>query len=215
MTDLAVIPPADQNTGKDNEMAHKVIFSPRYGSDANQIVLENGKRIHFDFRHLLKTEAGKARKSIWRSPQGWSQKGKQDIVALAFTHGDKDHIENSTEFFELHHANKYQGEGPDQDRRTLGARFHDLDTASTMTKAPSLWSGAKKHATAWNRERVFVIPPNLKNWLGLNRTDWPSIQDEAWSLMQANSPQNSTWKSDGVEFATPHSLSNDEGDDLH
>lgn len=36
---------------------------------------------------------------------------RDDFDAVAFTHADLDHIQGSTEFFELRHAAKYQGEG--------------------------------------------------------------------------------------------------------
>ena len=49
-------------------MAHKVIFYPVGNGDTSQIVLENGKRILFDFRHLLKTENGEGPEINGSSP---------------------------------------------------------------------------------------------------------------------------------------------------
>ena len=89
-------------------MAHKVIFYPVGNGDTSQIVLENGKRILFDFRHLLKTENGEGPEINLkdRLKDDLKKANKTSFDVVAFTHGDKDHIENSTEFFELHHANK-------------------------------------------------------------------------------------------------------------
>ena len=92
---------------------HKIIFYPVRNGDTSQIVLENGKRILFDFRHLKKTEEGEGPeinlKNRLKDELKKADKKSFDVVAL--THGDKDHIENSTEFFELRYAKQYQGEG--------------------------------------------------------------------------------------------------------
>ena len=93
-------------------MAHKVIFYPVGNGDTSQIVLENGKRILFDFRHLKKTENGEGPEINLkeRLKDDLKKANKTAFDVVAFTHGDKDHIENSTEFFELRHATKYQGD---------------------------------------------------------------------------------------------------------
>ena len=92
---------------------HKITFYPVGNGDTSQIVLDNGKRILFDYRHLKKTENGEGPeidlKGRLKDELKRAERSSFDVVA--FTHGDKDHIENSTEFFELRHAPKYQGNG--------------------------------------------------------------------------------------------------------
>ena len=92
-------------------MAHSIIFYPVGNGDTSQIVLENGKRILLDYRHRKKTETGEGPEINLKSRLLTELKdAKRDYFdVVAFTHGDEDHIENSTEFFELWHASKYQG----------------------------------------------------------------------------------------------------------
>jgi len=92
---------------------HTVTFYPVANGDTTQIVLSNGKRILFDFCHREKAEDPD-------TPEiDLKKQLKEDLVAadrdyfdvVAFTHADLDHIQGSTEFFELRHAKKYHGEG--------------------------------------------------------------------------------------------------------
>lgn len=46
---------------------HQIIFYPVGNGDTSQIVLDNGKRILFDFRHQKKPRRVKALKSISRN----------------------------------------------------------------------------------------------------------------------------------------------------
>jgi hypothetical protein len=92
---------------------HQVIFYPVGNGDTSQIVLSGGRRVLFDFCHRdiagnadtpeidLKTRLKDELKAVNRD--------YFDVVA--FTHADLDHIQGSTDFFELQHAQKYQGEG--------------------------------------------------------------------------------------------------------
>ena len=92
---------------------HQVIFYPVGNGDTSQIVLENGRRILFDFRHMKNGEETETPaidlKSALKVELEKAKRTSFDVVA--FTHADKDHIQNATEFFELRHAKKYQGEG--------------------------------------------------------------------------------------------------------
>ncbi|MDP3014637.1 MAG: hypothetical protein Q8M92_10360, partial [Candidatus Subteraquimicrobiales bacterium] len=90
---------------------HQIIFYPVGNGDTSQIILDNGKRILFDFRHLKKAEDGEVPEIDLKSRLKEELKGskKMSFDVVAFTHGDKDHIENSTEFFDLLYAKKYQG----------------------------------------------------------------------------------------------------------
>lgn len=90
---------------------HKVIFYPVGNGDTSQIVLYNGRRVLFDFCHRDKSEDDDTPeidlKKRLRDELAKAKRNDFDVVA--FTHADKDHIQGSTDFFWLHHAEKYQG----------------------------------------------------------------------------------------------------------
>src|SRR5208282_3319163 len=92
---------------------HTVTFYPVGNGDTSQIVLENGKRFLFDFHHQAKSEEEGSKefnlKQHLKTDLKKAERDDFDVVAL--THGDDDHIRNSTDFFELRHATKYQGNG--------------------------------------------------------------------------------------------------------
>lgn len=92
---------------------HQVVFYPVGNGDTTQIVLSKGRRILFDFCHRSKAEdAGTPEIDLKkRLREDLKAAGQDYFDVVAFTHGDLDHIQGSTEFFELQHAKKYQGEG--------------------------------------------------------------------------------------------------------
>lgn len=92
---------------------HSIKFYPVGNGDTTQIILSGGRRVLLDFCHRPKAEDQD-------TPEIDLQKQLRDeLVAakrdnfdvVAFTHADLDHIQGSTEFFELEHASIYQGEG--------------------------------------------------------------------------------------------------------
>lgn len=90
-----------------------VKFYPVGNGDSSLITLQNGKHILMDYRqHNLATDSSKPQFDIATDIKKTFEEANKDCLeVLAFTHADKDHIEGSTEFFHLEHANKYQGEG--------------------------------------------------------------------------------------------------------
>ncbi len=92
---------------------HQVIFYPVANGDTTQIVLAGGRRVLFDFCHREKSEDDDTPeidlKARLKSDLKDADRDYFDVVA--FTHADKDHIQGSTEFFELQHAARYQGDG--------------------------------------------------------------------------------------------------------
>ena len=92
---------------------HQIIFYPVGNGDTSQIVLHQGRRILFDFCHRKKAENVETseidlKKRLREELDG---AGRDYFDVVAFTHADVDHIQGSTEFFELQHATKYQGDG--------------------------------------------------------------------------------------------------------
>jgi glyoxylase-like metal-dependent hydrolase (beta-lactamase superfamily II) len=92
---------------------HQVIFYPVGNGDTTQIILSAGRRVLFDFCHRDSAEDDDTPEIDLKA------RLKEDLKAanrdyfdvVAFTHADLDHIQGSTDFFELQHAKKYQGEG--------------------------------------------------------------------------------------------------------
>ena len=92
---------------------HKVVFYPVGNGDTTQIVLSGGRRVLFDFCQRDRAEDTDTPeidlKSRFKDELKAVDRDYFDVVA--FTHADLDHIQGSTDFFELQHAKKYQGEG--------------------------------------------------------------------------------------------------------
>lgn len=92
---------------------HKVLFYPVGNGDTSQIVLSGGRRVLFDYCHRTNGEDPETTQidldSRLNDELGDADRDYFDVVA--FTHADVDHISGSTDFFELQHAAKYQGNG--------------------------------------------------------------------------------------------------------
>ncbi len=92
---------------------HTVSFYPVGNGDTEQIVLMNGRRVLFDFCHRQKSEDDESPEIDLNKQlkDELKEAGRDYFDVVAFTHADNDHIQGSTEFFELQHAEKYQGKG--------------------------------------------------------------------------------------------------------
>lgn len=92
---------------------HKIKFYPVGNGDSAQIILDSGKRILLDYRHQAKAEKPETPEINLKRDlkKELDDASVTSFDVVAFTHADKDHIEGSTEFFELEHAKKYQGDG--------------------------------------------------------------------------------------------------------
>jgi hypothetical protein len=151
----------------------RVIFYPVGNGDTSQIILANKKRLLFDYCHRKKGEDPKdplidLKKRLTEELKA-TERNYFDVVA--FTHGDDDHISGSTEFFELLHAEKYQG----KDR----IKIRELWVPAAMLLEPStheqkndeviLWRQEARHRLKENKGiRVFSKPDSLKDWLESN-----------------------------------------------
>lgn len=91
--------------------SHRVIFYPVGNGDTSQVVTAAGRRILFDFRHCAKAEDADEPEIdlMSRLRKELEDSKRNDFDAVAFTHGDLDHIQGSTEFFELWHDKSRQG----------------------------------------------------------------------------------------------------------
>lgn len=200
-------------------MAHRIIFYPVSNGDTSQIILENGKRILMDYRHQKKTEDGEGPgiNLKARLKQELKDAGRQSFDVVAFTHADKDHIENSTEFFELRHAAKYQGDGRIKIDTLWVPAAMVLETGTNDQQSSEfiIWRQEARHRLKEGKGiRVFSKPEKLKDWLegnGLTLESRRHLITDAGQLV----PEFNI-ESDGVEFFchSPFIKHVDDGDDL-
>lgn len=182
---------------------HKIVFYPVGNGDTSQIILENEKRLLFDYRHIKKTEEGNGPEiNLKDRLKDELKKAKKDAFdVVAFTHGDKDHIENSTEFFELLHAEKYQGGGRIKINELWVPAAMILETATNEEQSDEfvIWRQEARHRLKEGKGiRVFSKPDKLKDWLeenGLTLDSRRNLITDAGQIVPGFSIEN-----DGVEF---------------
>ncbi len=198
---------------------HKIKFYPVGNGDTSQIVLENGKRILLDYRHVKSSEDNKGPEinlcQTLRDELADDDRDYFDVVA--FTHGDKDHIENSTEFFWFEYKKEFQG----GDRIKINELWvpaaliiEDL-TNDTLSTEIAFWRQEARHRLIKGSGiKVFSGPDKLKDWLESKDLTVESRQHlivHAGTVVDTFNSEN-----DGIEFFShsPFVKQVDEGDDL-
>lgn len=149
---------------------HQVKFYPVGNGDTSQIILENQKRILLDYRHQLKGEDDNTAQIDLKSAlQKELKDAKRDnFDVVAFTHADKDHIEGCTEFFELLHAEKYQG-GERIKIKELWVPAAILLESTTLDKQSEEFVILRQEARYRLKQgtgiKVFSKPKDLVQWM--------------------------------------------------
>lgn len=198
---------------------HKVIFYPVGNGDTSQIILENGKRILFDYRHLKQSEEGETPCiNLKKRLKDELDEAKRDYFdVVAFTHGDKDHIANSTEFFELLHAEKYQGKDRIKIRELWVPAAMILETATNDERSDEfvIWRQEARHRLKEGKGiQVFSKPEKLKAWLEENNL---TLESRLHLITDAGQlAKGFTLPADSVEFFchSPFIKHVDEGEEL-
>lgn len=198
---------------------HKVIFYPVGNGDTSQIVLANGKRLLFDFRHQAAGEDDgepvidlKERLKV-----ELDDAGKDAFDVVAFTHGDSDHIGGSTEFFELWHAKKFQGDDrvPIPELWVPAAMILEEASQSERSSEFVVWRQEARHRLREGAGiRVFSKPAKLKDWL---EGEGCSLDSRRHLITDAGQVvPGLTLANDGLELFThsPFVKHTDEGDDM-
>ena len=92
---------------------HKVTFFNLGCADCCRIVLENGKRILFDYANMRNSENQyDLRCDLPKELRDELDDADRDhFDVVAFTHLDEDHYKGASDFFWLEYAKKYQGDG--------------------------------------------------------------------------------------------------------
>jgi hypothetical protein len=198
---------------------HQVIFYPVGNGDTSQIILENGKRILLDYRHLAKSENNEGCEINLKTRLNNELKAasKKSFDIVAFTHGDSDHLGGSTDFFELEHSQKYKGgtRVPIPELWVPASMILEVGTKFNQTSEFILW---RQEARYRLREgygiRVFSKPSKLKSWLekeGIKLEDRRSLITDAGQIVPGFDLNK-----DGVEFFchSPFIKHVDDGDDM-
>lgn len=178
---------------------HHVRFYPVGNGDCSQIALANKKRLLFDYCHRRKAaDKDDPRIDLHTAlTDELAAAGRDGFDVLALTHLDDDHIANSTEFFFLEHAKKYQSE----ERKRIGVLWVPaaaiLETG--LTGEAAVWRAEARHRLKEGKGiRVFSKPSSLEKWLeseGLSLKERSHLITDAGQLV----PEFSL-AGDGVEF---------------
>ncbi|MFA1765712.1 hypothetical protein QT929_005915 [Xanthomonas campestris pv. campestris] len=149
---------------------HQVIFYPVGNGDTTQIVLSKGRRVLFDFCHRDKAEDADTPEIDLKARLKEDLKAaKRDYFdVVAFTHADLDHIQGSTEFFELQHAKKYHGDGRIKIRELWVPAAMLLEEADNdhQTEEYVLLRQEARHRLLEGKDiLVFSKPQALADWL--------------------------------------------------
>ena len=178
---------------------HTVKFYPVGNGDCSQIILSNKKRLLFDYCHRRKAEEkDDPQIDLCSALDGeLAAARRRGFDVLALTHLDDDHIANSTEFFFLEHAMKYQGEG----RKRIGELWVPaaavLETG--LTGEAAIWRSEARHRLKEGKGiRVFSKPSKLAEWLkseGLSLEQRKHLITDAGQLVPGFDLEQ-----DGVEF---------------
>ncbi len=199
-------------------MQHRVTFYPVGNGDTSQIVLDNGRRLIFDFRHLATSCEDDAEIDLAGTLRAELKAARRSSVdVLALTHGDSDHINGSTDFFELEHSEKYcGGERVKIDELWVPAAML-LEEGSHADRLAEwvLWrQEARYRLRAGKGIRVFSKPEKLKQWFEANDIPFESHRHLITDAGQV--VPGFTLDADGVEFFchSPFIKHVDEGDDM-
>lgn len=149
---------------------HQIIFYPVGNGDTSQLVLSQGRRVLFDFCHRKKADSEELPeidlKKRLKDELDAAERDYFDVVA--FTHADADHIQGSTEFFELQHAAKYQGAGRIKIRQLWVPAAMILESASNDKQSEEfviLRQEARHRLLEGKGILVFSKPQALVDWL--------------------------------------------------
>lgn len=200
---------------------HKVIFYPVGNGDTSQIVLSGGRRVLFDFCHREKAEDADTPEIDLKTRLKTELKaaGRDYFDVVAFTHADLDHIQGSTDFFELQHAKKYHGDGRIKIRELwvpAAMLLEEADNDHQTDECVLLRQEARHRLLEGKDILVFSKPEALMDWLLpklKERGESPSARDHLFIDAGTIVP-GFTLAKDSVEFFchSPFIKHCDEGD---
>jgi len=186
---------------------HKVVFYPVGNGDTTQIILSAGRRILFDYCHRQKAE-GEDTPEIDLKKQlrdELENADRDNFNVVAFTHADVDHIQGSTEFFELQHAEKYQGNGRIKIKQLWVPAAMLLEEANRDQLSDEfviLRQEARHRLLEGKGILVFSQPQTLMDWLvpKLKERGLPANARDHLFVDAGHLVEGFTLQNDGVEF---------------
>lgn len=200
---------------------HLVTFYPVGNGDTTQLALAEGRRVLFDFCHREKAaDSDTPEIDLKTHLKEELKKAKRDYFdVVAFTHADLDHIQGSTEFFELQHAEKYQGNGRIKIRELwvpAAMLLEEADNDHQQEEFVLLRQEARHRLLEGKDILVFSKPQALQDWLEpklKERGESPNARDHLFIDAGTIVPGFSLDR-DGVEFFchSPFIKHCDEGD---
>lgn len=149
---------------------HQIVFYPVGNGDTSQLVLSQGRRVLFDFCHRKKADSTETPEIDLkkRLKEELDAAGRDYFDVVAFTHADADHIQGSTEFFELQHAAKYQGSDRVKIRQLWVPAAMAMESASNDQQSAEfviLRQEARHRLLEGKGILVFSKPQVLMDWL--------------------------------------------------
>lgn len=149
---------------------HKIVCYPVGNGDSTQVILSNGRRILFDFCHREKAEDSSTPEVDLnaRLKEELKKVERDYFDVVAFTHADLDHIQGSTQFFELQHAEKYCGEGRIKIRELwvpAAMLLEEAEKDEQQEEFVLLRQEARHRLLEGKDIRIFSRPKALIDWL--------------------------------------------------
>ncbi len=149
---------------------HQIVFYPVGNGDTSQVVLSRGRRVLFDFCHRKRADSSDTPEIDLkkRLKEELDAAGRDYFDVVAFTHADADHIQGSTEFFELQHATKYQGAGRIKIKQLWVPAAMAMESASNDQQSDEfviLRQEARYRLLEGKDILIFSRPQDLIDWL--------------------------------------------------
>ncbi len=144
-------------------MANTVTCYPLGNADTTLIELNNGQVVLFDYANM-RCEDDKDDKRC-DLPKELNKVVENDYDVVAFTHGDRDHINGFSEYFYLEHAKKYQSDERKKINDLWVPAAVILETALDNPEADVLKAEAIYRLKNKKRVKIFSKPDKLKDWL--------------------------------------------------
>ncbi|WP_287880654.1 MBL fold metallo-hydrolase [Aquitalea sp.] len=192
-----------------------ITFYPVGTGDTSQIVLDDGRRILMDFRHLTagEDEGTKVIDLAARLNEELKEAGRDYFDVVIFTHADLDHIRNSHEFFEL------PGAGPQTYTGNGRIKVHEFWVPAAMLFEEVKQKQRGNDYEVLRRElrqrfrdgkgiKVFSRPQALLDWMekdGLSYEDREHLFEYAGRVVNCFQLDR-----DGIEFFTHSPFSDSE-----
>lgn len=178
-------------------MKHQLKFYPLGNADTSLILLDNEKKILFDYANTKTEDDDDKRIDL---PVALNKDVKNEYDVVVFTHADEDHVKGFSDYFFLEHNKEYQ-EGDRKKIKDLwvpAAIILQNDKDIKHDDGKLLKKEAKYRLKNKKGIKVFSCPDKLKDWLqaeGIKYDDVKHLIVNAGKKVPGWDKNN-----DGVEF---------------